>query len=70
MIGSIKIFETIKKHSKNFIFLNLINKYKSNIKESWQVIKEAVGKGKVNPQASPKKIFVNKKNIKNFDPLP
>ena len=55
MIGSIKIFETIKKHPKNFIFFNLINKYKSNIKKTWQVIKEVVGMGKVNPQPFPEK---------------
>ena len=42
------LFEAIKKRSKTLYFSNLINKYKINIKKTWQAIKEALGKGQVN----------------------
>ena len=48
----------------NVIFSNLINKYKPSIKKTWQVIKEALEKGQVNCQVSPKNV-VNKKSITN-----
>ena len=57
-----KIFESIKKRSKKLYFSKLILKYKNNIKKTWQVIKEAIGKEKYK-QNLPKKILVNKKSI-------
>ena len=36
-------------------FSNLILKYKHNIKKTWEVIKEFIGKGKCNRQSFPKK---------------
>ena len=39
-----KLFESIKKWSKKLYFSKLILKYKNNIKKTWQVIKEAIGK--------------------------
>ena len=41
-----KLFESIKKRSKKLYFSKLILKYKNNIKKTWQVIKEAIGKEK------------------------
>ena len=38
----------------------LILKYKNNIKKTWQVIKEAIGKEKWKQQNLPKKILVDK----------
>ena len=43
-------------------FSKLILKYKNNIKKTWQVIKEAIGKEKYK-QNLPKKIQVDKKSI-------
>ena len=57
-----KLFESIKKRSKKLYFSKLILKYKNNIKKTWQVIKEAIGKEKYK-QNLPKKILVNKKSI-------
>ena len=37
-------------------FSNLILKYKHNIKKTWKVIKESIGKGKRNHQGFPKKL--------------
>ena len=41
-----KLFESMKKRSKKLYFFKLILKYKNNIKKTWQVIKEAIGKEK------------------------
>ena len=38
-------------------------KYKNNIKKTWQVIKEAIGKEKHKKQNLPKKILLDKKSI-------
>ena len=48
-------------------FSNLILKYKHNIKKTWKVIKESIGKGKRNHQSFPKKIKLDGKNITNED---
>ena len=40
------LFETIKKRSKKLHYSKLIIKYKENIKKTWSVIKEAIGKEK------------------------
>ena len=41
----------------------LILKYKNNVKKTWQVIKEAIGKEKCKQQNLPKKILVDKISI-------
>ena len=58
-----KLFESIKKRSKKLYFSKLILKYKNNIKKTWQVIKEAIGKEKYKQQNLLKKILVDKKSI-------
>ena len=58
-----KLFESIKKRSKKLYFSKLILKYKNNIKKTWQVIKEAIGKEKYKQQNLPKKILVDKISI-------
>ena len=50
-----KHFESIKKRSKKLHFSNLILKYKYNIKKTWEVLKESIGKGKFNHRSFPKK---------------
>ena len=62
-----KLFESIKKRSKKLHFSNLILKYKHNIKKTWEVIKESIGKGKFNHQSFPKKIKLDGKNITDED---
>ena len=58
-----KLFESIKKRSKKLHFSKLLLKYKNNIKKTWQVIKEAIGKEKYKQQNFPKKILVDKISI-------
>ena len=61
----------MKKRKKNIkitkSFFNLLRsgerKYKNNIKKTWQVIKEAIGKEKCKQQNFPKRILVDKKSI-------
>ena len=62
-----KLFESIKKRSKKLHFSNLILKYKHNIKKTWEVVKESIGKGKFNHQSFPKKIKLDGKNITDED---
>ena len=40
------LFEAIKKRSKKLHYSKLIVKYKENIKKTWSVIKEVIGKEK------------------------
>ena len=56
-----KLFESIKKRSKKLHFSNLILKYKHNIKNTWEVTKESIGKEKFNHQSFPKKIKLDGK---------
>ena len=58
-----KLFESIKKRSKKMYFSKQILKYKNNIKKTWQIIKEAIGKIKYKQQNLPRKILVDKKSI-------
>ena len=58
-----KLFESIKERSKKQYFSKLILKYKNNIKETWEVIKELTGKEKYKQQNLPKKILVEKISI-------
>ena len=58
-----RLFESIKKHSKKLHFSNLILKYKNNIKKTWEVIKESIGKRNCHDQNFPKKIVVDGKDI-------
>ena len=51
-----KLFESIKKRAKRNYFSSLIIKYKNNIKKTWHVIKEAIGKTRSNNQT----IFLKK----------
>ena len=41
--------------------------YKHNIKKTWEVMKESIGKGKFNHQSFPKKIKLCGKNITDED---
>ena len=60
-----KLFESIKRRSKKLHFSKLILKYKDNIKKTWQIIKEAIGKEKCNQHRFPTKIVVDKESITN-----
>ena len=57
-----KLFESLKKRSKKMHYSNLILKYKNNIKKTWQVIKEALGKEK-SSQNLPKTVLVNELSV-------
>ena len=50
------LFEQIKRHAKRIHFSNLIMKYKNNLKMTWSVIKEAIGKNSSPQQKLPNKI--------------
>ena len=51
---------------KKLHFSKLILKYKNNIKKTWQIIKEAIGKEKCNQHRFPTKIVVDKESITNI----
>ena len=61
-----KLFESIKKRAKRNYFSSLIIKYKNNIKKTWHVIKEAIGKARFNNQTIfSKKVLIDEKIITN-----
>ena len=62
-----KHFESIKKRSKKLHFSNSIFKYRHNIKKTWEVKEESIGKGKWNHQSFPQKIKLDGKNITDED---
>ena len=61
-----KLFESIKRRSKEPHFSKLMLKYKNNIKKTWQIIKEAIGKEKCNQHRFPTKIVVDKESMANI----
>ena len=58
-----KLFESVKKRSKKLHFSRLILKYQNNIKKTWNVIKDAIGKNKSTQSRFPKKIIHKTKTI-------
>ena len=54
-----KLFEAIKKRSKKKDISKLILTFKNNIKKTWEIIKDSIGKGKCNNQNFPKKVIVD-----------
>ena len=57
------LFETLKLKSKKNYYAKLINKYKNNIKKTWQVIKEIIGKTKLISNNLPRRLIVNETEI-------
>ena len=68
MNGSIKIKNTFWNNLKTLKTV-LINKCKTNIKKTWQVIKEALGKQQVNHQVFREQTALNKKNKTNIESI-
>ena len=58
-----RLYETIKKRSKKLHFSKLISKYKDNVKKTWTVIKDVIGKSKCTQNNFPKKIIHESKTI-------
>ena len=50
------MFEAIKKEPH---FSKVILSFKNNIKKTWEIIKDSIGKGKCKNQNFPKKVFVD-----------
>ena len=61
-----KLFESMKRRLKKLHFSKLLLKYKNNIKKTWQIIKEEIGKEKCNQNRFSTKIVVDKENITNI----
>ena len=59
------LFEKIKKVSKKVHYSKLLNMYQSNAKKTWQIIKEVIGKTKLQHSTFPKMMLIN--NIEHFD---
>ena len=60
-----RLFESVKRRSKASYFKERLNKYKNDVKKTWDVIKEVIGNTKSMPQKLPKRLLVN--NIEVFD---
>ena len=57
------MFETVKFKSKKNYYNNLITKYKNNIKKTWSIMKEAIGKIKQVNNNLPRRLIINNKEI-------
>ena len=58
-----KLFESIKQRAKSQYYSKMILHYKDNIKKSWQIIKEVIGKGKLVNNSLPKHLILYNRNI-------
>ena len=58
-----KLFESVKKRSKKLHFSRLILKYQNNIKKTWNVIKDAIGKNNSTQSSFPNKFIHKAKTI-------
>ena len=59
------MFETLKFKSKKNYYSKLISKYKNNLKNTWSVIKEVIGKTKIRSSTLPRRHVLN--GIETFD---
>ena len=57
------LFETVTRKTKKCYYSKQIIKYKYNIKKTWEVIKEIIGKTKMINNNLSEKFFVSGKNI-------
>ena len=62
-----KLFQSVKRRSKNLYYSNLIMKYKNNLKRTWDVIKDSIGKAKSIKKFFPQKIITNNKIVTDTD---
>ena len=64
---SYKLFDSIKQRAESQYYSKMILHYKDNIKKTWQIMKEMIGKGKLvsNSLSLPKHIILNYRD--NFD---
>ena len=58
-----KLFEKTKNMSKRNYYTDQFQKYQNNIKQTWNVIKEVIGKTKITGKSLPKMMIINNKEI-------
>ena len=61
--NSRKLFESIKQRAKSQYYSKMILHYKDNIKQTWQIMREVIGKGKLVNNSLPKHLILNNRNI-------
>ena len=59
------IFEKIKQKSQKNYYVKKLEQSQGNSKNTWKVIKEIIGKSKIEKNVLPKELNVNGENIKN-----
>ena len=59
------LFETIKFKAKKLYYSNLIIKYQNNIKKTWQVIKEVIGKTQILSNNLLRRLIIGNEEIHN-----
>ena len=62
-----KFFESVKQRSKKLYYSNLIIKYKNNLKGTWDVTKDSIGKTKSIKKFFPEKMIRNNKIVTDTD---
>ena len=59
------LFETIKKKAKKIYYFNKLLKCTGDIKQTWSVMKDIIGKSKIKSTNLPRKLTINKVNVYN-----
>ena len=58
-----KLFQSIKQRVNSQYYSKMILHYKDNIKQTWQIMREVLGKGKLVNNSLPKHLILNTRNI-------
>ena len=53
------LFETIKKKARETYYPNKLPKCTGDIKKTWNVMKDKIGKSKIKPRNLPRKLTIN-----------
>ena len=59
------LFELVKRKSKCNYYNHLIETHKNNSRKTWNIMKEIIGKTKLNNNSFPKKIIINSQEVNN-----
>ena len=59
------LFEKIKNNSKKNHYSSLILQYQGNVKKTWSIMKEIIGKNKLHSNNSPQRLTINGEDIYN-----
>ena len=57
------LFESLKRKSKKIYYTRRLENYQNDVKKSWDVIKEIIGKAKLTKKSFPKRMIIDGQEI-------